>query len=166
MTWLVAISKPAKESYAAEQLRNQGCETYVPFCLRDHDGRSNTKGTPRYEPLLGRYFLFKANGLPIRTVLSTRGIHSIVKGGDGSPSSVSEREYQRWYEMTSMVADFRKSAAQYVIGQALRIETGAFAGMMGNLMEISGNKLKISLAASDNSIKLTVGKSDVSVIAA
>lgn len=166
MTWLVAVSKPAKESYAAHQLQNQGCDIYLPYCLRDHDRRTNTSGTPRYEPLVGRYFLFKTNGLPIRTVLSTRGIHSIVKRGDGSPASVSEREYQRWYEMTSMVADFRKKAAQYVIGQQLKIEEGPFSGLMGNLLEISGGKLKIDVDLMGRSVNLVVGKDAVKSIAA
>lgn len=164
--WLVAVSKPAKESYAAQQLQNQGCDTYLPYCLRDNDKRTNTVGIPRCEVLISRYFVFRTNGLPIRTVLSTRGIHSIVKRGDGSPAELSEREYQRWHEMTSMVADFRKKAAHYVIGQQLKIEEGPFAGMMGNLLEISGGKLKIDVDLMGRSVNLVVGKDAVKSIAA
>lgn len=164
MVWMVAISKPAKESYAAQQLQNQGCEIYLPYCLRDHDGRTNTKGKSNYEPIISRYFLFRANGLPIRTVLSTRGIHSIVKQGDGGPAVVTDQEYARWVSWTSVVHDFRKKAAQYVIGQQLKIEEGPFANLLGNILEISGSKLKIEHEWTDEAnnkktLKFTVDSS-------
>lgn len=166
--WLIAIAHPKKEVYASQQLQNQGCDAFVPMCWRDAPNKGKVSPQPAQQlvPLLNQYFLFNPKGLAIRTVLSTRGVRGLVKQAGGEPSTVSEREYQRWYEMTSMVADFRQSAAQYVIGQQLKIENGPFMGMVGRLMGISGNKLKLDLEGSGNSVKLSVGKSDVSVIAA
>lgn len=172
MVWLIAISHPKKEVYASQQLQNQGCECFVPMCWRDVPNKGEFKHTvsPQQKqqlvPLLSNYFLFNPNGLAIRTVLSTRGIRGLVKQAGGEPSAVNDREYQRWYEMTSMVADFRKKAAQYVIGQQLKIEEGPFAGMMGNLLEISGGKLKIDVDLMGRSVNLVVGKDAVKSIAA
>lgn len=159
--WLIAISHPSKEQYAAQQLEQQGCETYVPLCWRDkpHKGRIvSPRQSPQLVALLNLYFLFKPNGLPVRTALNTRGIRGLVKQAGGEPATVRQRDYERWYEMTSMVADFRQSAAQYVIGQQLKIEEGPFAGTIGRLLEISGSKYKLGLAESGNSLTLTVSK--------
>lgn len=162
--WLIAISHPSKEQYAAQQLEQQGCETYVPLCWRDKPKRPRSgkdvshTNTPQIVPLISAYFLFRSMGLPVRTVLNTRGIRGIVKQAGGEPATVRQKDYERWYEMTSMVADFRQSAAQYVIGQQLKIEEGPFAGTIGRLLEISGSKYKLGLAESGNSLTLTVSK--------
>lgn len=163
MVWLVAISKPAKESYAAEQLRNQGCETYVPFCLRDVKQKTGS----HYTPLVSRYFLFLPNGLPIRTILSTRGLHSIVKHGDGSPATVSQSAYEQWVRDSSAVQDMRKKAAEYILRQTYMINSERYGEMPGELIEVlGGGKLKFQLNKDYGHAKITVSKADVSVIAA
>lgn len=165
MDWLIAISHPKQEKYAASQLENQGCETYVPMCWRDapHRGRIvSRKQAQQIVPLLSAYFVFKTNGLPVRTVLSTRGIRSIVKQSDGSPATMRQSEYERWVEMTSAVQDFRKTAAEYVIGQQLKIEKGPFAGLVGRLLEISSGKVKLELQSETNSLTITTDKTMVS----
>jgi hypothetical protein len=148
MGWLVAISHPQKESYAAQQLRNQGCETYVPFCVEDRVSRG--KKTAQYVPLMRRYFLFNPMGLPIRTVLSTRGIRSIVTQGDGSPAKVSNAEYERWVEQSSAVQDFRRKAALYVIGQTVSFQkygqtfTGIICDIMKSDLRVEINPLEVT----------------------
>lgn len=166
--YLVAISKPSQELFAARELTNQGCDCYVPMCIREVTNRRGVsrRTEPKYLPLLSKYFLFNPNGLPVRIIKNTRAIAGIVEQGDGSPAQVSEREYQRWVEMTSAVQDFRKTAAEYVIGQQLKIEKGPFAGLMGNLLEVSSGKLKIDVDLMGRSVNLVVAKADVSVSAA
>lgn len=162
--WLIAVSHPSKEQYAARELENQGCQCFVPLCWRDppNKGRIVSRPAgPQLVPLLSQYFLFRSMGLPIRTVLSTRGIRGMVKQAGGEPATVRQQDYERWYELTAMVADFRKTAAQHVIGEQLRVEGGPFAGQMGRLLEISGGKYKIGLAAAGNSLTLTVNRDQV-----
>lgn len=158
--FLVAISKPSQELYACQQLTNQGAQCYLPMCLEDRSVKQ--KSEPRLIPLLKRYFLFDPCGIPVRTVLNTRGIASIVKQGDGSPAKVSQKEYDWWVSMTAAVQDFRQSAAQYMIGQTVRVSEGPFAGMLGELIGVSGNKLKITLSGAQNSLTITTDKSTVS----
>lgn len=164
MTYLVAISKPSQELFAARELTNQGCDCYVPICIREVTNRRGVsrRTEPKYLPLLSKYFLFNPNGLPVRIIKNTRAIAGIVEQGDGSPAQVSEREYQRWVEMTSAVQDFRKSAAEYVIGQQLKIEKGPFAGLVGRLLEISSGKVKLELQSETNSLTITTDKTMVS----
>lgn len=156
--YLVAISKPSQEQYAASQLTNQGCECYVPVCLKDVSQKQKSE----YSVILPRYFMFNPNGLAVRKVLNTRGVAGIVKHGDGTPAKVNERDFQWWVEMTAAVQDFRRKAAQYMIGQQLAVTEGPFAGMVGELIGYSGQKLKLELSGSVNSLTITTDKSMVS----
>jgi transcription antitermination factor NusG len=156
--YLVAISKPHQEAYAARQLENQGAQCYVPVCLKDVSQKSQS----HYSPLLARYFMFAPQGLAIRKVLNTRGVSGIVKHGDGTPAQVSKKDFEWWLSMTAVVQDMRRKTAQYMIGQTVAVSEGPFAGLLGELIGFSGQKLKLQLPESQNSLILTVGKDAVS----
>lgn len=160
--YLVAISKPQQETYAARQLENQGALCYVPVCLRDVSQKTGSQ----FQPLLARYFMFAPQGLAIRKVLNTRGIAGIVKHGDGTPAQVSKRDFEWWQTMTAVVQDMRRQTAQYMIGQAVAVSDGPFAGLVGELIGFSGQKLKIELPKAQNSLTITISKDSVSTVAA
>lgn len=164
--WYCAVSKPSKEVYAAQQLRNQGADTFVPMCLRDVKRRKDAPSEVREQPVLSRYFLFRPNGLAIRTVLSTRGIAGIVKWGSGEPIQVSQEAYDKWVRDASAVQDMRAKAAEYILSQTYNVQTSRGTTFAGELIEILSGKLKFQLGKDYGYAKMTVRTNEAEFTAA
>lgn len=77
--WILAVTKPRAEKWAAENVRNQGHEFYLPMCseMKVHKQRT----AEIIKPLFPRY-LFVHVTVRWRFLLSTFGVIGVVLDGD------------------------------------------------------------------------------------
>ena len=142
--WYLVSTKPQKDSYAQEQLINQGYEVYRPVTNRIKT-RANKK-VQITESLFPRYlFVRMQNGVddwgPVR---STRGVAGIVKFGaqpakvdDSLIDEIKSRE-KVWGEQTIDKDKFKK-------GQAVTVTKGPFSGLDAVFASYNGEQRVIVL---------------------
>ena len=126
IAWFAVYTQPAKEAFAAQELRNQGFEVYLPRYqkLRRHAGRTDIVAAP----LFPRY-LFAGIDLDAqrwRSVNGTRGVVGLVMSGD-RPMPVPEpvmAEIRGREDENGFIQLNRPSFRQ---GEALRIVEGPMA---------------------------------------
>lgn len=129
--WYAAFTQPQAESGAAQQLRNQGFEVFLPLCrrVRRHARRNETV----LRPLFPRY-LFVAidpERQRWRSVNGTRGVIRLVCQGDAPavvPPGVVERLQVRSGVDSVVPLDALTALEQ---GQELLVTAGPFAGHTG-----------------------------------
>lgn len=145
MNWVAVISHAGQQYRAARELQNQGCTVFLPECIVEKRDRKTKQKRTVTVPRLGRYLFCNPNGLAIRTVLSTRGVHSMVRKGSGEPDWIRPETMESVIALMSAVQDMTPRAAAVYVGQKLTVKDGPFAGITGTVIEILGKELKLSL---------------------
>jgi transcriptional antiterminator RfaH len=155
--WYVARSHPHKEAYAAENLRNQGFQPFVPRIRKTvrHARRMRTV----MAPLFPRY-LFVSMDLARdrwRSVRGTFGVASLVMAGERPqpvPSGIVEHLIAN--SAPTGEIDLRPELTE---GQQVRVTTGPLAEKIGRLvrlddvgrvsvlLEILGSEREVEMAA-------------------
>lgn len=79
--WLLLHTKAGKESFAADNLRNQGIEYFLPMTQHVRPNGRTTKRVPRAFFLRYLFARIPDEGF-LRSVRSTRGVSGIVRSGD------------------------------------------------------------------------------------
>lgn len=129
--WYAAYTQPQAESRAAQELRQQGFDSFLPLYrrLRRHARRTETV----LRPLFPRY-LFVALDLetqPWRSVNGTRGVVQLVRQGDrpaALPGGVIEGLCTRVDASGAVPLD---SLVAFERGMKLLVTDGPFAGQVG-----------------------------------
>jgi transcriptional antiterminator RfaH len=131
MVWLVVYSKPRQESVAAENLRRQGFEVFLPQLTQRK--RRASKWQVVTEPLFPRY-LFTEVALGEQStaaIRSTLGIVGLVRFGEHL-AQVEGRTIDFLREQQHPAPGARLEAdTQYAEGDRVEITEGAFAGLSG-----------------------------------
>lgn len=126
MAWYAVYTQTGKETLAAQHLRNQGFEVYLPQYqkLRRHAGKAEIVAAP----LFPRY-LFAGIDLERqrwRSVNGTRGVSALVMFGD-KPMPVPEPVLTEIRQREDETGFIRLNGPQFRRGQALRIVEGPMA---------------------------------------
>lgn len=123
MSWFAVQTQPHKENLAAQELRNQGFEVYLPRYqkLRRHAGRAEIVAAP----LFPRY-LFAGIDLEVqrwRSVNGTRGVSGLVMFGE-KPVPVPDPVIAEIRGREDELGFIRLNRPAFRRGQALRIIEG------------------------------------------
>lgn len=127
------MTQPHKEALALAHLNRQGFAAYCPMVNKRV--RHARKSMAVQRPLFPSY-IFVANN-PLRrwqAIRSTIGVRSLISRGD-EPSLLDGRFVQelRARELDGLVA---RPASPFEVGQAVRISQGAFADIIGEIIEL------------------------------
>lgn len=125
-SWIVAVTKAQRENWAADNVRRQGFECYLPFTEAPRLSRK-----PK-ECLFPRYLFVLTEG-PWRFLLGTYGVVDLVWQG-GKPAvlpaktvtDLKAREDQQGLIRLPDKADFR-----FNDGDKVRVSEGPFSGYIG-----------------------------------
>lgn len=140
LSWYAVYTQPGKESLAAQQLRNQGFEVYLPQYqkLRRHAGRTDIVATA----LFPRYLFV---GLDTqrqrwRSVNGTRGVVGLVMFGD-KPTPVPAPVIEEIRGREDETGHVRLNGPAFRRGQALRIMEGPMTDTQAIFEEqLDGNR--------------------------
>lgn len=140
LSWYAVYTQPNKEALAAQQLRNQGFEAYLPQYqrLRRHAGRTDIVSTalfPRYlfaglDPDRQRW----------RSVNGTRGVIGLVMFGD-KPMPVPQDVIAEIRAREDATGYIQLNGPAFQRGQALRIVEGPMTDTQAIFEEqVDGNR--------------------------
>jgi transcriptional antiterminator RfaH len=143
--WYAAYTQPQTEARAAQQLRNQGFDVFLPLCrrLRRHARRSETV----LRPLFPRYLFVALDSerQRWRSVNGTRGIIHLVCQGDrpaAVPAGVVEALRARADGTGAVPLD---ALAVFERGQPVLVTDGPFAGHTGRYEALTADQRVILL---------------------
>lgn len=142
--WYLVSTKPQKDSYAQEQLINQGYVVYRPVVNRIKT-RANKK-VQVTESLFPRYlFVSMQNGVddwgPIR---STRGVVGIVKFG-AQPAKVQDSLIHEIKTREKIWGEHTIDRDRFKKGQTVKITQGPFSGLDAAFNSYQGEQRVIIL---------------------
>lgn len=145
MRWYAAYTQPQAETWAAQQLRHQDFDVFLPLCrrLRRHARRSETV----LRPLFPRYLFIglDAERQRWRSVNGTRGVVHLVRRGDqpaAIPAGVIEALQGRADLSGAVPLD---ALAAFEPGQKLLVTDGPFAGHAGRFNSLTANQRVVLL---------------------
>jgi transcriptional antiterminator RfaH len=140
LSWYAVYTQPSKESLAAQHLRNQGFEVYLPQYqkLRRHAGRTDIVATP----LFPRYLFagLEAERQRWRSVNGTRGVVGLVMFGE-KPTPVPQAVIDEIRGREDATGYVRLNGPTFQRGQALRIVEGPMTDTQAIFEEqVDGNR--------------------------
>jgi transcriptional antiterminator RfaH len=136
MTWYVVQTHTNSEAKAAENLRRQGYEVYLPQMRRWRSHARRRELVMR--PLFPRYLFvsFDSEHARWRSILSTVGVASLVCHGDkpsvvpeGVVENIRQAEKGGWFDDSHRVSRLKA-------GEPVRIACGPFADLIGQLQSL------------------------------
>lgn len=129
--WFVAQCQQHRESVAEAHLRRQGFDAFVPSYQRTirHARQFRTKSAPLFPGYL--FVAFDPAFDRWRSIRGTHGVVRLVAAGDSPvplPGGVAE--------MLGCYSERRKADMRLVEGEPVRLTSGPFAGLMGQLVRL------------------------------
>ncbi|WP_368639849.1 transcription termination/antitermination NusG family protein [Castellaniella ginsengisoli] len=149
--WYVAHTKPRQESTAAEQLRRQDFEVYLPlFKVFREPGRRHRASDPAliaHEPMFPRYLFLRPTRATqsLSVVRSTVGVSRLVLFGH-QPATLADDAVQA----IRRAEDLRETAGladigPYQPGMAVRLRDPALAGVQALVRAVSADRVTLLL---------------------
>lgn len=127
--WVVVQTHPQQEKWAAENIKRQGHEFYLPQLeeLVPKGGRLE----PKIRPLFPRYLFVRITG-QWRFLLGTFGVSKLVMDGE-FPSTLPDRVLAdiQGREDGGVVRLAPRPRTAFTKGQRVRVRDGVFAGQVG-----------------------------------
>lgn len=162
MRWYVAYTRAQAEARAAQQLRNQALEVFLPLCrrLRRHARRTEIV----LRPLFPRYLFvgFDIDRYPWRSIDGTRGVVHLVRQGE-SPAAVPDgivEELRARADASGAVP--LDSLKLFERGRKVLVTAGPFAGHVARYESLTGDqRVVLLLDLLGRSVPLTVPLLDV-----
>lgn len=154
--WLVAHTKPQQERWAAENLRRQGYDYYLPVTL----SKTKTSKTPSEVCLFPRYIFVKTTGA-WRSLLGTFGLSGVVMTGERPsilPTSVVER-LKSCEGKDGIVYLPETPASRWKAGDTLRVTEGPLFGRTAICAEDSGPtrvRILLEFLGSQTSVRVPI----------
>ena len=137
--WMVVTTHPSREEYATQNLERQGFTVYYPRIIKRVSHARRTYDAAR--PLFPSY-LFVANSAlgatRWRSLLSTFGVRTLVRRGE-IPSLISN-DFIASLKAREVEGVLRLPERPYAVGQEVRIQGGAFNGLVGTILELRENQ--------------------------
>ncbi|MGB3423210.1 MAG: transcriptional activator RfaH [Castellaniella sp.] len=150
--WYVAHTKPRQERTAAEQLRRQDFEVYLPLfkVFREPGRRRRATDDPAltaHEPMFPRYLFLRPTRATqsLSVVRSTVGVSKLVMFGH-QPATLADaavqaiRQAEDLRETTDLV-----DISPYQPGMAVRLRDPALAGIQALVQAVSADRVTLLL---------------------
>jgi transcriptional antiterminator RfaH len=136
MRWYVVHTQPQAETRALWHLRNQGFDCFLPRIRKLV--RHARKVEAKLAPLFPRYLFvqFGLNAVRWRSINNTRGVINLLANGD-SPLAVREGVVEELIKQCDRQSAVPLAALGiFAKGVKVRIKAGAFAGQVGEVIEV------------------------------
>lgn len=162
-SWIVVNTHPSKERLAEDHLQRQEFTVYCPVVKRRIRHARKVHDTlrpmfPSYmfvsvEPKLQRW----------RSILSTIGVRSVVRCGD-DPSLIDD-DFIRALKAREVDGAIVKPAQAFVVGQQVRLSTGAFDGVVATIIELNEkDRLTLLMQLLNQTVRVKVDGSSVTAV--
>lgn len=145
--WYVAHTKPRQEAVAELNLQRQGFATYVPL----HTTWKKRRGAwlKVQEVCFPRYLFFSPGSVRqgIDTVRSTIGVSSLVRFGM-EPATIAPAVLVALHalELRQNATQEAPGASPFVAGEAVCVDSGPLAGLVGIVAESSQQRVAVMLS--------------------
>jgi transcription antitermination factor NusG len=155
--WYALRVRTRSELLAAEALRSKG---YATFCPTYPERRRYSDRIKTVESVAFPGYVFcRFEALNKAAILSTQGIDSIVSIA-GRMASIPDWEI----EQVRLAIAHGAQPAEYKVGQPVRIEYGAFAGIEGLLLGVERDHLLVSIQLLQRSVSLQINQEQVTAL--
>ena len=156
--WYVARTQPHAETRAAEHLRQQGFDVYLPRFLKSRRHARKTQSVAR--PLFPGYLFvaFDAASQRWHSIRSTRGVSQLV-GGDDGPYRIAEnvvleikaREDETGFVRLIQRCSFARGDKVQLVEGVFSACLGFFDGMTDNdrvavLLDMFGRRVRVNVS--------------------
>jgi transcription antitermination factor NusG len=157
--WFALAVKPRHDKAVARSLESKGFETFVPLFRKRNYYPTRYKDSEL--PLFPGYVFCRFNALFRLPIVTTPGITQILGNGN-YPIPLEEAEINSL--QTAVKAQLPIAPFPYLqIGQRVRIEEGALAGVEGIVIKLKQPlRLVLSISLLQRSVLLEVDSADVS----
>lgn len=160
--WVAVHAHPGREHSAANNLRDQGYESYVPVIRKQVRHARVTRDVLR--PLFPSYLFvrFHPEMQRWRPILSTVGVRSVVCTGD-EPCAVPDSFILQLKAREENGVIVRSAAARH-IGDTVRIAHGALDGVAGEIIGLPENdRLIVLMDILNRPVRVTISASHLGV---
>jgi transcriptional antiterminator RfaH len=125
-SWFLCKTKPRQESYAAQNVKRQGCRFFLPLYFDE--------AREAIMPLFPTYLFVQTTGQWI-FLESTWGIVSVIKRGE-LPDKVPNKLIATLRKEKGRDGLVRVASKKFTVGQELRVKAGPFAELTGICQEM------------------------------
>jgi len=135
--WYAIYTKSRTEKKVACLLQREQIEFYLPLkkTLRQWSDRKKWVE----EPLIRSYVFVKISEKEYYRVLNTPGVMKYVTF-DGKAAPIAEWQIIALHKVVEGIDDYELSSEVFKKGNKVRITTGPMTGILGEIIEIRGNK--------------------------
>ena len=157
--WYALQVRTRWEDSTSNLLSGKGYRTFLPT-IRGKERRTG-RGREIAEPLFSGYVFCQFNAINRLPILVTPGVIAVV-GRGRVPIPVEDSEVAALQKMVS--SGFQPEPWPYLeVGQTIRIEDGALAGLQGILVSFKGSsRIVVSISLLKRSVALEIDRSSVS----
>lgn len=141
--WMVVATHASREAYATENLERQGFVVYTPRIQRQirHARRTSLAARPLFPSYI---FVSETSARDNwRRLMSTHGVRTLLRSGD-RPSLVSG-DFVRALRAREVDGLLPEVVTSLRVGQEVRVEGGAFDGVVGTILELRENQRVVVL---------------------
>lgn len=138
--WYLVYTKPRKEGVAAENLKRQGYEAYLPLIQQSR--RRRARWSEAIEPLFPRYLFIRFTlGIDnVGSIRYTTGVSGLVRFTD-EPAVVADHIVESIRRRADSENGLHRSKApRFVPGDTVVIDTGPLARMEGVFVAETGQE--------------------------
>lgn len=146
--WIVARTKPQRETYAEDNIKRQGYEPLLLRCVDEDTGRTGVL-------FPGYIFVFAPERW--QWLRSTYGVLDVVLGTGGLPARMPDAElHELQARANSQGLVPVRPSGKFVEGQRVRFTDGPFWGRVGLYQETAANRVFILLELLGRTVRVGV----------
>jgi transcriptional antiterminator RfaH len=162
LPWIAVSTNPHREHVVLLHLHRQGLSAYCPM-VRKHRSHARRVETV-LRPLFPGYLFVEARpDLKWRPILSTQGVRTVVRTGDGL--SFIDSELIAGLKGREIDGAVVRPPVPYRVGQEVRIAGGPFDGFITTILELDEkDRLLVLLKVMQRGVKLKLGSDMVSPV--
>ncbi len=133
--WFAVNTKPHREFLAADHLRRQGFEVFLPASRRQirHARKVSTKPTAYFPG----YLFVAQNSAQWRSIMGTRGVRQLVMAGD--QPALAPNALVELLRSHCNPDGYLEYQGPLHVGDQVRIEAGPFADFIGKIETLGPN---------------------------
>jgi len=159
--WLVVNTQPHKETFAVQQLHQQGYATYCPMIAKRVRHARRVRDVNR--PLFPSYVFVRWTAqMQWRPIYSTFGVRRVIMRGDRP--DVLDGRFIAGLKGREVDGVVRKPAERLVPGQAVTVAGGPLDGLIGEIVSLKDqDRITVLLSLLNNKVRAHLAAEDVRV---
>jgi len=162
--WYAVFTSSHHEKRVKFHFEQRGIEHFLPIYYQDRKWKNGLKVRLAL-PLFPNYIFARFAWPQRRSVLEVPSAHRIVGGTGREPEALSDAEIQML--QTGLAQRNAEPHALLTLGQRVRIDSGAFAGMQGVVLRTKGCvRVVITIEIMMRSVSVEVDESELELLRA